>query len=110
MSSELQRSLRRLIPQPRTGRGGLDALGNQAAVPAGTGQGDAETGETDAGIASPLVERDASLREYYGSQRLKSADGLFVLDLRAIKSATFDDANGREVVLEFQPPPDLENV
>lgn len=58
-------------------------------------------GEATGGIAGPLVETDATTREYW-PQGLRSSDGLFVLP--AIKTLNLTDANGAEVVIQLADP------
>ena len=61
-------------------------------------------GATTAGIASPLVEPDASTREYHSNTVMVSSDGLFQFVVQPIKRVYMEDANGAEVVLEFDLP------
>jgi hypothetical protein len=61
-------------------------------------------GATAAGIASPLVEPDAAAREYHSDTVIVSADGLFEFAVKPIKRVYLQDANGAEVVLEFDVP------
>lgn len=76
----------------------------QGAIPARKGIG--EPGGTG-GIASPLVEQDYLLREYYEDEReIKSSDGLFVFKYFPIKRVYMTDDNGEEVILEFAEPVD----
>src|SRR5437899_2703232 len=57
--------------------------------------------EQSGGIASPLKEIAGS-REYHEPDLITSSDGLFVIEHQAIKKAVFEDANGEQVVIEFQ--------
>lgn len=53
------------------------------------------------GIASPLKEISGT-REYYDPEFITSSDGLFVIEQKAIKRATYFDSNGSQVVIEFE--------
>lgn len=72
-------------------------------IPAQRGIGDLVNfpKESSGGIASPLKEVP-NKRTFHPPQLLKSSDGLFVIEQQALKSAVFLDANGNEVVLEFE--------
>ena len=60
---------------------------------------------TGGGIASPLVEQDASQRTYYDEALVNSNYGLFSVRVRPIKSIQMVDANGSPVTLQFAEPP-----
>lgn len=53
-------------------------------------------------LASPLKEIP-NTREYYEPELIKSSDGLFVIESKAMKSAEFEDANGEKMRIEFLP-------
>lgn len=95
-------ALRRLMseqsspaPEPMATRGSA-ASSRSAAAPGGSG---AKSGSD--GIASPLTELDASLREYY-SAAWKTTDGLFAFP--ALKKVVMTDANDASVVFIFAAP------
>jgi len=68
--------------------------------------GDAAT----SGIASPLVETAYADRTFHAnqtitrSQRSTSADGLFTLVIKPVKTIRFKDAAARDVTIEFKAP------
>lgn len=57
---------------------------------------------SSSGIASPLKEVPGT-REYYDVELIKSSDGLFVIESKALKKAIFEDANKQQVTIEFGP-------
>lgn len=69
----------------------IAAKGNDQQMPAAGG-----------GIASPLTEADIDARTYHAAY-YTSTDGL--IQIPAIATITFTDANAAEVVLEFDSPP-----
>ncbi|UGA38169.1 hypothetical protein JOS77_30595 [Chromobacterium haemolyticum] len=79
----------------------------RGALPAKTGAGrgtvSAPTASTGA-IAGPLVEKDASLRQYHAETSMTTSDGLFVIKVQPIKQVTLTDANGKTVVMEYAAP------
>jgi hypothetical protein len=52
------------------------------------------------GIASPLKEVPGT-REYYDVELIKSSDGLFVIESKALKKSVFEDANKLQIIIEF---------
>lgn len=68
------------------------------------GQAD-DAGSGAAGIASPLVEADATKRTYYEPGLVNSDYGLFAVLVHPIKSLEMVDANGSPVTLQFAEPP-----
>lgn len=56
------------------------------------------------GIASPLAETAYSARTWHAVKTITSSDGLLRLRVKPIKSVTFSDANGAEVVIAFKAP------
>ena len=91
-----------LVNQPRQRRS-LPAVEPRGGVPAqvGTGNYTAPPASTGGGIASPLVEQPGT-REYYDSVLRPSTDGAVFFTVRATKKITMTDANGAEVVMEYQ--------
>lgn len=83
-----RRTLKQL--EPRGGVTGQVGTGNYTAPPA-----------TGGGIASPLVEQPGT-REYYTAVLRPSTDGAVFFSVRATKTIVMTDANGAEVVMEFQ--------
>lgn len=73
--------------------GSTTGSANASASEAGTGQG----------IASPLTERDASLRTYHPAQDVYDEDGTLV-KIHPIKSMVLHDANGNQVEQNFDMP------
>lgn len=67
----------------------------------------AKTGLSDskAGIASPLSESDYDARAWHPEKTLVSTDGIFTFKVRFLQSIALTDANGRDVVMEFQDKP-----
>ena len=76
-------------------RGGIDAR-------TGTGTPGAAS---DVGIASPLTELDAATREYWPERTIQSDYALFAVRLKPLKTVYMEDANGNDVVLQFDEPP-----
>jgi hypothetical protein len=68
------------------------------------GQAD-DSGSGTAGIASPLVETDASKRTYYEPGLVHSDYSLFAILVHPIKSMEMVDAKGSPVTLQFAEPP-----
>lgn len=120
-SQDIADSIRRIVNSQgqtigyeQSGLTGFVSSGTQQApygarpdLPGARGQGQ-DAGSGSAGIASPLTEStDANgrpLRDYHATQIKTSADGLFVLPLRPIKTLRMADANRREVVFEYAEP------
>jgi hypothetical protein len=73
-------------------------------VDAKTGSGFPEESNT-AGIASPLTEHDASTRDYWPERTIQSDYALFAVRLKPLKTVYMQDANGNDVVLQFDEPP-----
>lgn len=69
-----------------------------------------EAGAGGAGVEGPLTEQDLEDREYYAAQSVSSTDGLFVLNIRAIKKVILlDEATQTELDINwldtYEPPP-----
>ncbi|MCP1675439.1 hypothetical protein J2T57_002589 [Natronocella acetinitrilica] len=102
------RDLRTLLPgtkPPRLGpsapRGPLpsqsrEALPEERPALSPSGGGD--------GIASPLTETDIALRQFHDTAVFTSADGVFTIEVQAIKRIVMEDANSQEVVFEYADP------
>jgi hypothetical protein len=54
------------------------------------------------GIASPLTETLYEDREYYDEVAVTSSDGLFVFNIKRIKTIRMTDNTSKEVVLSFK--------
>ncbi|WP_017516569.1 hypothetical protein ACQCLI_05110 [Pseudomonas nitroreducens] len=78
----------------------LERRGTRSAIP-GRSTYTAPT-STGGGIASPLVEQNTNLREYFPEEYLKSTDGLMWSRARPLKKIVMLDANGDSVVMEFK--------
>lgn len=94
--------LNAVITQPRQ-RTSLRSVEPRGSVPAQVGRGNyaAPPATTGGGIASPLVEPNASTREYYDPVLLPTTDGLAWVRWRSVKKFVMQDANEDEVILEF---------
>lgn len=75
----------------------LGAADTPAAIRAKTG-----LSEGKSGIASPLKEADYTSRAWHPEKTLASTDGIFVFKVRFLQSVNMTDANGRDVVMEFE--------
>lgn len=85
--------------KPVTPRGALPAQtspGTDTPNPKPTGGG--------VGIAWPLIEPDATTREYHPARTVASSDGLIAIRVRALKSINLRDADETEGALEFDQP------
>ncbi|MFV3415331.1 hypothetical protein ACNFH8_23955 [Pseudomonas sp. NY15436] len=81
----------------------LPSLESRGARPAARGVADYKAPtSTGGGIASPLVEQNTNLREYFPEEYLKSTDGLMWSRARPLKKIVMQDANGDSVVMEFK--------
>lgn len=82
----------------------LPTLESRGARPAARGIADyqAPAAGKGGGIASPLVEQNTNLREYFPEEYLKSTDGLMWSRARPLKKIVMLDANGDSVVMEFK--------
>lgn len=90
-----------VVRQPRQ-RTALPAVAPRGGVPAQAGTGNyTAPPATGGGIASPLVEQPGT-REYYTAVLRPSTDGAVFFSVRATKTIVMTDANGAEVVMEFQ--------
>lgn len=89
-SGQVRRALKTIPP-----RGPLEAQ-------RGRGDYEAQASGTGGGIASPLVEQNTNLREYFPEEYLKSTDGLMWSRARPLKKIVMQDANGDSVVMEFK--------
>lgn len=91
-----------LVNQPRQRRS-LPAVEPRGSVAPQRGRGNyvAPPASTGGGIASPLVEQPGT-REYYTAVLRPSTDGAVFFSVRATKTIVMTDANGAEVVMEFQ--------
>jgi hypothetical protein len=91
-----------VVRQPRQ-RAALPAVAPRGGVPAqvGTGTYSPPPATGGGGIASPLVEQPGT-REYYTAVLRPSTDGAVFFSVRATKTIVMTDANGAEVVMEFQ--------
>lgn len=58
--------------------------------------------KSGSGIASPLTETNYADRTFHTTFTMSSTDGLFVLELRRVKSMNFLDANNKALTLEFK--------
>ena len=82
----------------------LPTIEARGARPAARGMADyqAPAAGKGGGIASPLVEQNTNLREYFPEEYLKSTDGLMWSRARSLKKIVMLDANGDSVVMEFK--------
>jgi len=81
----------------------LPSLDTRGARPAARGIADYKgPSAKGGGIASPLVEQNTNLREYFPEEYLKSTDGLMWSRARPLKKIVMQDANGDSVVMEFK--------
>lgn len=64
------------------------------------------SGEGGTGILSPLTETQFADRTYQTDTQviMVSTDGLFIMEVKPIKSINFTDDGGQDVQLVFQPP------
>lgn len=99
---DLTDALRRLMaeqsgstPEPMASRG------SAASSKAATAPGGSQAKSGGGGVASPLTELDASLREYHAAG-WKTTDGLFTFP--ALKKVVMSDANDASVVFIFAAP------
>ncbi|OQS39069.1 hypothetical protein B0T40_04615 [Chromobacterium haemolyticum] len=78
----------------------------KGALPGKTGVGRSGAASLPAtgAIAGPLVEKDASLRQYHPETNMTTSDGLFVIRVQPIKRVTLTDAKGQQVVMEYAAP------
>jgi len=98
---DLSRAIKAVVgQQTQTGFPAAPARGAQPRE-AARGRPVAAAAKGGGGIASPLTENSVSERQYY-AQGYKTTDGLFVIP--AIKKATFTDADGNAVVINFANP------
>lgn len=86
----------------------ISPYGARPDLPAARGQGN-NAPQSTSGIASPLTEgideaTGAPAREYYDTQLKTSADGLFTLPIKPIKTLNFTDAKGNQVVVQLVKP------
>ncbi len=102
---DLQEAIQRLVDNGQAKS--QDYVPHQPRESLASGRAKAEPssgGSDTAGIASPLTEPDINAREYHGTP-LTSSDGLFTMP--AVKKVVLEDANGREVVMEYDDPSNL---
>lgn len=62
-----------------------------------------QTGGSGGGIASPLTEVVAG-RTYYTERFIPSSDGVFTLEVKALASVSFTDAESAGVVINYADP------
>lgn len=99
MPGNVKESIRKLADKPAAGSA-LDAAKKPSPVLPKTGFGQNPGGSS--GISSPLTETNYADREFYTTYTLTSTDGLFVMELRRIKTMKFVDAAGRPVQMDFK--------
>lgn len=102
MSDRLKGDLTRIAETPDTAKP-LSTATPAKPIRAATALGGV-SGSGD-GIASPLVETDYTLREWYEPVVVTSSDGLFTFEIKRIKSLRMDDASGRTVDFRYQDKP-----
>ncbi len=91
------------LTRPQPVRRSLPTVEPVGARPAARGRGvyTPPPATQGGGIASPLAETAGS-REYYPAVERPSTDGLVFFSVRAVQRVHMTDANGAEVVMEFQ--------
>ena len=107
-SKRLQTDLVRVVDAGRLPAKSLPDRAAASAIPAAVGSARPKrAGATrEAGIASPLVEADASVRTYHSPETsLTTSDGLFTIKIAHPETFTLEDGAGREVVLTLGAPP-----
>lgn len=82
------KTLEQIKPQPIAA---IRSIGQAPSEPSSSNAG--------SGIASPLTEIPGT-REYYDSEYV-SSDGLFVVEMKPVKSAQFKDANGTVITINY---------
>lgn len=103
MSAQTLKTDIQRLAATRPGVAALDSAAAPAPVLEQTGLGTApRAGASTAGIASPLVEQDYADRTFHGTHSMTSTDGLFTLEYRHLATLTLRDANGAQVVLQFE--------
>jgi hypothetical protein len=106
MSELVKASLSKLNPTKRVNKP-LPALAPAEGIGAAEGyakpQPPAAQSGSDAGIASPLTEKDVTLRTYHPAQDIYNSDGTLV-KVHPIQSMIMQDANGNSVVMNFGLP------
>lgn len=104
ISQKVRTDLREVAGSASNRRGNrLESVQPRGALPAQRGLGEPRRAETvgGAGIASPLVEQPDT-REYYDAVLRPSTDGAVFFSVRATKTIIMKDANGEDVVMEYQ--------
>lgn len=79
----------------------LPAVKVPAAIPARVGSSGVITGASG-GIASPLVETLYADRTFHAATSFASTDGIFIVELKPVKTIAFKDANLATVVMEYK--------
>ena len=62
---------------------------------------------TPVSIATPLIEQSYGNRTFYPVRHTESADGIFTIVKRPLKSITFKDALNATAVFDFKEPPSV---
>ncbi|PJI49761.1 MAG: hypothetical protein CTR55_10500 [Pseudomonas sp.] len=105
-SASIVADLRALTGGNTTQSRQLKTLEPRGALAAQRGRADYQepaAASTGGGIASPLTETS---RETWDTQYLYSSDGVYVMELKPIKSVTFEDANNAEAQFRYLEPSD----
>lgn len=101
---ELQQAIQRLVDNGQAKSQDYVPHEPRQSIAGGRAKSTPSGGSDTAGIASPLTEPDINAREYHGTP-LTSSDGLFTMP--SVKKVVMEDANGREVVLQYDDPANL---
>lgn len=99
---DLTEALRKLMQeQAGAGQEPMAPRGSAASSKSAAAPGGIQSKSGSGGVASPLTEPNASLREYYPAG-WTTTDGLFTFP--AIKRLVMSDANDNSVVFDFAQP------
>jgi hypothetical protein len=105
-TQQLVEDLKSLIKREARIKAGLPSPAERDDIPASRGVGLATVTNkksSSSGIASPLTEQ-ADKRTTYPERYITSTDGLFTLAWSPVLQATYTDANGAEVVVNYADP------
>ena len=103
-SRDLTDALEALTNTSRYG-GGLPeatARGAVASVKASAVPATSPKDSSGGGITAPLTETAYADRTWWPGKNVKTTDGLFTINQRCLKSINFNDAAGKEVVMNFK--------
>ena len=101
-SRDLTEALEQLTGTSRYGGQTLPDAPARGAKPAQASSAKNLGSASGGGLASPLTETAYSAREWHPARYVTSSDGIFRLQIRAVKKISFTDAGGNSADLIFK--------